>query len=169
MKKAALTLITLALLAPAASRAQSHNYGTIKQQIGIFESVLNTALKQRYDQRFMMLQPPKGTYLEGYGVVFALEVNLSTLRYLTPFTPGPYNDKEIKDARAEKLARSKEVETLVKDLLRGNGAGLSFLKPEENVAVVVHLFNTSEHKDLPTQLIVQGKKAGLDKTTAVLF
>lgn len=170
MKKAALSLIALALLAPAASRAQSHNYGNIKQQIGIFESVLNTAIRQRYDQqRFMLLQPPKGTYLDGYGVVFTLEVNLSTLRYLTPFSPGPHTDKEIKDSRAEKLARTKEVEALVKDLLRGNGAGLSFLKPDENLAVVVHLFNTSEHKDLPTQLIVQGKKAALDKTTAVVF
>jgi hypothetical protein len=117
----------------------------------------------------MLLQPAKGSYLEGFGVVFTLETNLSTLRYLTPFTPGPYTDKEIKDARAEKIARTKEVEAMVKGLLRDHGAGLSFLKPEDNVAVVVHLFNTSDHKGLPTQLIVQGKKAALDKTTAVLF
>jgi hypothetical protein len=169
MKRTFVLLAAAALLAPAAGRAQSHNYGAIKQQIGIFESVLNTAMRQRYDQRFLMLQPPKGSYLEGYGVVFTAEVNLSTLRYLTPFTPGPYTDKELKDARAEKIARTKDIETLVKDLLRGNGAGLSFLKPEENVAVVVHLFNTIEHKDLPTQLIVQGKKQALDRVTAVLF
>ncbi len=170
MKKAALSLIVLALLAPAPSRAQAHDYTAIKQQLELFETVLNTALKQRYDQqRFMLLQPAKGTYLEGFGVVFTLETNLSTLRYLTPFTPGPYTDKEIKDARAEKTARTKEVEAMVKGLLRDHGAGLNFLKPEDNVAVVVHLFNTSEHKGMPSQLIVQGKKVALDKTTAVLF
>lgn len=170
MKKAALTLITLALLAPAPSRAQTPNYTAIKGQMEIFETVLNTALKQRYNQqRFMLLQPAKGTYLEGFGVVFTLETNLSTLRYLTPFTPGPYTDKEIKDARAEKAARTKEVEALVKSLLRDHGAGLNFLKPDDNVAVVVHLFNVSEHKGLPTQLIVQGKKNALDRMTAVLF
>jgi len=169
MKNAALTLIALALLAPAPSRAQTHDYTAIKRQMEIFETVLNTSLKQRYQERFMLLQPAKGSYLEGYGVVFTLETNLSTLRYLTPFTPGPYTDKEIKDARAEKAARTKEVEALVKNLLRDHGAGLNFLNPDDNVAVVVHLYNVNEHRGLPTQLIVQGKKAALDKTTAVLF
>jgi len=169
MKKAALTVMALALLAPAPSRAQTHDYTAIKRQMELFETLLNTSLKQRYDQRFMLLQPAKGSYLEGFGVVFTLETNLSTLRYLTPFTPGPYTDKEIRDARAEKTARTKEVEALVKGLLRDYGAGLNFLKPEDNVAVVVHLFNVSDHRGLPSQLIVQGKKQALDKMTAVLF
>jgi len=169
MKYAALTAMTLALLAPAPSRAQTHDYTAIKREMEIFEGVLNTALKQRYQERFMLLQPAKGSYLESYGVVFTLETNLSTLRYLTPFTPGPYTDKEIKDARTEKTARTKEVETMVKGLLRDHGAGLNSLKPDDNVAVVVHLFNVNEHRGMPTQLIIQGKKQALDKMTAVLF
>ena len=41
--------------------------------------------------------------------------------------------------------------------------GLNFLGPEENVAVVVHLFNSAEQRELPTQLSVQTKKQWLQE------
>jgi hypothetical protein len=170
MKKFMLTVAVLALLAPAVpAQTPSHDYTAIKLQTDIFESVLNTALKQSYTGNVMLLSPPKGTYLDGYGAVFTLEVNLATMRYITPFASAPYSDKEIKDARAQKIARTKEVEEMIKGLIRGNGAGLNFLKPDENLAVVVHLFNTADHRGLPTQLVVQAKKQALDKPTVVLY
>lgn len=170
MKQFMLTVVALTLLAPAVpAQTPSHDYGAIKRQMEIFETVLNTALKQRYTTAFLMLQPAKGTYLEGYGAVFTLELNLATMRYITPFDSAVYSKEEIGNARTLKMTRTKEVEDMAKRLIRDHGAGLNFLKPDENVAVVVHLFNTSEHRDLPTQLVVQGKKQSLDKLTAVLF
>lgn len=164
--KALRFVVVLALWAvPEAFAAQalprSPDYVNVKRQVQLFETLLTTALNQRFERPFAVLQEPRGTYLEGYGAVFTLEVNLSPLRYLSPFSPGPHTEKELQEAHARKLQRMKEVEEIVKDLLRDHGAGLSFLRPEENVAVVVYLFNTGEQRDLPSQMIVQARRQAL--------
>jgi hypothetical protein len=145
-------------------RAQTPDYSTIKKQTQLFETVLDTAIRQHFDpEHFLMLQSPRGAYLEGYGVVFTVEVNLYTMRWRNPFDASPYSEKEVATARTAKLARIKELETLIRDLLRNNGMGLDFVAPDENVAVVVHLFNQAEHRELPSQLAVQTKKQWLQE------
>ena len=147
--------------AQPAAAGQSPDYPAIKRQTQLFETVLNTAIQQRFEQPFLVLQETKGSYLEGYGVVFTLEVSLYPMRIRTPFSATPYSDKELSAARAQKLARIKDLETLIRDLLRDHGMGLSFVPDNENVAVVVHLFNQAEQRDLPSQLAVQAKKQWL--------
>jgi hypothetical protein len=156
--------IVAVLVFAACSFAQTPDYSTIKKETQLFETVLETGIRQHFDtEHFLMMQVPRGAYLEGYGVVFTLEVNLYTMRYRNPFDASPYSEKEVAAARAAKLARMKELETLVRDLLRNNGMGLDFVPPDENVAVVVHLFNQAEHRDLPSQLAVQTKKQWLQE------
>jgi hypothetical protein len=92
-----------------------------------------------------------------------MEVNLYTMRWRNPFDASPYSEKEIAVARSVKLARIKELETMIRDLLRDHGMGLDFVPPDETVAVVVHLFNQAEHRDIPTQLAVQTKKQWLQE------
>jgi hypothetical protein len=152
------------LVLAAGAWSQTPDYSTIKKQTQLFETVLETGLRQHFDtEHFLMMQVPRGAYLEGYGVVFTLEVDLYRMRYRNPFDASPYSEKEVAVARAAKLARMKELEILVRDLLRNNGMGLDFVSPDENVAVVVHLFNQAEHKDLPSQLAVQTKKQWLQE------
>lgn len=145
--------------------SQTPDYSTIKKQTQLFETVLDTAMRQHFDdpEHFLMLQAPRGAYLEGYGVVFTMEVNLYTMRYRSPFDASPYSQKEISTARAVKLARTKDLEALLRDVLRNNGMGLDFVPADESVAVVVHLFNQAEHRDLPSQLAVQTKKQWLQE------
>jgi hypothetical protein len=143
--------------------AQVPDYPAIKRQTQLFETVLDTAVRQRFEYPFLVLQEAKGAYLEGYGVVFTMEVNLSPLQARTPFSALTYSDKELAVSRAQKLVRIKELETLIRDLMRDHGMGLNFLGADENVAVVVHLFNSAEQKDLPSQLGVQTKKQWLQE------
>ena len=151
------------LLFAATAMAQAPDYPAIKRQTQLFETVLDTAVRQRFEQPFLVLQESKGAYLEGYGVVFTMEINLYPLRWRYPFAAAPYSEKELTTARTQKLARMKDLETLIRDLLRDHGMGLNFLPPDENVAVVVHLFNQAEHHDLPSQLAVQVKKQWLQE------
>jgi hypothetical protein len=139
------------------------DFAAIKRETQLFETVLNTAVQQRFEQPFLLLQETKGAYLEGYGVVFTLEVSLYPMRLRTPFAAAPYSDKELVNARTQKLQRTKEMETLIRDLLRDHGMGLRSLPPDESIAVVVHLFNQTEQRDMPTQLAVQVKKQWLQE------
>src|SRR5258708_10467346 len=158
MRYTAVKYAILLLTAAAFAKPIQPDYAAIKRQTQLFETVLNTAVQQRFEQPFLILQETKGAYLEGYGVVFTLEVNLSPMRYRTPFAASPYSEKELAAARAQKLARIKEMETLIRDLLRDHGMGLEFVPPGDHVAVVVHLFNQAEQKDLPSQLTGQVEK-----------
>ena len=139
---------------------QAPDYPMIRRQVELFETLIDKALNQRFERPFGILQETKGTYLEGYGAVFTVEVNLFPMRWMSPFSP-PYTEKEVREARNRKLERMREAEALVKDLLREHGPALDFLRPDERVAVVVHLFNTGEHRDLPSQLIVQARRQAL--------
>ncbi len=161
MKNISRTVFVLAAFASLA--CAQPDYPAIKRQTQLFETVLDTAVRQHFEQPFLMLQETRGAYLEGYGVVFTLEVNLYPLRLRTPFAATPYSDKELAAARTQKLARIKDLEVLIRDLLRDHGMGLNFLPADENVAVVVHLFNQAEHRDMPTQLAVQTRKQWLQE------
>ncbi len=163
MKNATLAIFGIVILAACAA-AQTPDYPAIKRQTQLFETVLDTALRQHFDPaHFLMMQAPKGAYLEGYGVVFTLEVNLYVMRWLNPFNSTPYSEKELATARAAKAEGMKDLETIIRDLLRNNGMGLDFVPPDKKVAVVVHLFNQAEFKDLPSQLSLQTKKQWLQE------
>jgi hypothetical protein len=162
MNPAMKTLLGVLLFA-ASAMAQAPDYQAIKRQTQLFETVLDTAVKQRFEQPFLVMQEAKGSYLEGYGVVFTMEINIYPLRWRWPFSNAEYTEKELTTARTQKVARIKELESLIRDLLRDHGMGLNFLPAGENVAVVVHLFNPVEQKDMPSQLSVQVKKQWLQE------
>lgn len=151
------------LLFVVSATAQAPDYPAVKRQTQLFETVLDTAVKQRFEQPFLVLQETKGAYLEGYGAVFTMEINLYPLRYRNPFAATPYSEKELSTARTQKLARIKDLETLIRELLRDHGMGLNFLPQDESVAIVVHLFNQAEQHDMPSQLSVQVKKQWLQE------
>ncbi len=145
---------------PAAERVPdpaARNYTALKRQLELFETVLNKALEQKFEKPFGILTESKGAYLEGYGAVFSVEVNLYPLRWISPFTPTPYSEKELRETRERKLQRVREIQELLADVLRDYGAGLAALRPDERVAIVVHLFNMEAERDMPTQLVLQAQ------------
>lgn len=169
-----LSIALMLVLAMPAPPAETHDYPGIKMQMQLIESLVTTAIKQHFQNPFGILQQVKGTYLDGFGVVFTAEVNLYQMRTPNPFNRTPYSEKELSEARAQKLAHNKEAATLMQDLLRDHGAGLTFLRADENVAVVLHLYNVPELSDMPSQIVVQTKRqtlidAAAQKLTAAEF
>jgi hypothetical protein len=126
----------------------------LKGQIEVFENLLNHGIQQAFgDQPFSILQDAKGSYLPGYGIAFTMEVNLHPLRLITPFDMRPYSAEELRKARDTKLARIRQLKNQLTQLLLEQGSSLNAMAPEQNIALVVHLFNLpSESADLPTQL-----------------
>lgn len=126
----------------------------LKGQMEAFENLLNHSIQQAFgDQPFSILQDAKGSYLPGYGIAFSMEVNLHPLRLITPFDMRPYTADELQKAREAKLTRIRQLKTQLTQLLLEHGSSLNAMAPEQNIALVVHLFNLpSESADLPTQL-----------------
>lgn len=127
----------------------------LKAQLDTFQNVLNRSIQQNFEQPFSLLQDAKGIYLPGFGVAFHMEINLHPLRLAMPFDLHPYTPEEIRKAKEDKLDRIRQLKTRLSELLLEHGGELSAMAPEQNIAIVVHLFNLpSEGRDLPSQLVM---------------
>ena len=135
----------------------------LKTQLEAFQGVVNRDISQAFAAPFVLLQDTKGTYLPRFGVVFHLEVNLYPLRSLNMFDLRPYTEEELRQARDAKLAKVRELKTRLSALLLEHGTALTEMPADENVAVVVHLFNMPSEKsqELPTQLVMETSRQSL--------
>ena len=138
-----------------ALKRESVDFHALKGQLEAFQSMLNRSIQTAFEQPFSILQDAKGIYLPGFGVAFHMEVNLQPVRLLMPFDMRPYTPDELQKAKAAKLERIRQLKSLLSALLLEHGATLNAMAPEQNVAIVIHLFNLpSESRDLPTQVVI---------------
>ncbi len=134
----------------------------LKAQLGAFQDVVNRDMVQAFAQPFVLLQDTKGTYLPGFGVLFHLELNLHPLRSLNIFDLRPYTEEELERVRQAKLEKVQELKGRLSALLLEHGTELTELPGDQNLAVVVHLFNMpSESAGLPTQLVMETSRQAL--------
>src|SRR3974377_1024281 len=99
MKPNRQALVVLLLMASACSALASdidkQSLTKMRDQIGVFESVLNQNLSPTFPGPFGYLDKARGAYLPGYGLVFTFEVNLNPRPQLGPFGgPPPQSDAQ---------------------------------------------------------------------------
>ncbi|HWP84341.1 MAG TPA: hypothetical protein VNN17_04085 [Terriglobia bacterium] len=142
---------------PAAAALSGVQLASLRTQVRQFQASLNRGLQNTLDHPFAMLQDVKGVYLPRFGAVFHMELNLAPLRVLSAFDVRPYTEEELRQARQTKIDRIRILKERLSELLREHGAELSAVPPDQNVAVVVHLFHMpSEQTDgLPTQIVIE--------------
>jgi hypothetical protein len=127
----------------------------LRTQLEAFQALLNRTIQQNFEQPFVLLQDAKGIYLPGFGVVFHMETNLSPMRVAMPFDVPPITAEELQKVRKLKTERIRRLKTLLSQILLDQGGSLGAMAPEQNIAVVVHLFNMpSEGRDLPSQVVI---------------
>ena len=131
----------------------------LRRQMTTFQGILTRELQQSFEQPFGLLQDVKGMYLSRYGVAFHMEVNLVPLRMLTMFDYRPYSEEELRATRDAKLARIQQLKAKLGDLLMANVQELAAVPQEQQIAVVVHLFNLPSERveGLPSQVVVEVK------------
>ncbi len=138
---------------------------SLKNQIQIFQDILNRSIQQTFERPFSLLQDAKGMVLPGFGVAFHLEVNLHPMRLISPFDLRPYTPEELQKVQESKEERIQQLKNTLSELLLGHGGSLNAMRPDDNLAVVVHLFNlpVEEDEGLPMQVgIVVRRRTLLD-------
>jgi hypothetical protein len=143
----------------------STDYSGIKRDLAVFQGVVDATLKQHLPGPFPLLGSTKGTYLPEYGAVFTVEVNVYQIRQLSPFDVRPLTEKELSDAYTKMLDRIKTVKGLLVRIIGDHGSTLQLLKPEENVAVVAHLFAAASDRkrEFPSQVVFSAKKSVIEQ------
>jgi hypothetical protein len=138
-------------------------FPAIKQELQNFQEIIQKTLLRNLLGPVPVLSTPKGTYLPDYGAVFNVEGNLYEIRAISPFSQQPRTQKELDDAYYAMLKRVEALRTQMLQAIADYGASLEHLKPEETLAVVVHLFSGygDPKRPCPTQLIFRVKKAAV--------
>ena len=163
-----IALLTLsAALTSAGSmwgQSASPNSATLKGEVKVLSAVIDESMAQTFSPPFGVLEKTKGTYLPGFGVVFALEVNLYPVTLQRLLAPRPSTKSQLEDELKVKKERIKTIEQTVPRLLAEHAESLREIKSDDQVAVVVHLFSVqSGGQDLPSQIVVQVRKRDLEQ------
>ena len=167
-KKLAVSGVLVALVLGATLDCQAQERSQVdlralRQQLQSFQTVLNRNIQQNFEHPFALLQDAKGIYLPWFGVAFHMEVNLYPLRMISPFAPEPYSPEELRKAKESKLERISQLKEQLRQLLLEHAVDLGVVPGEQNVAIVVHLFNLPSERsdDLPTQLVIGASRRTL--------
>jgi hypothetical protein len=158
-----------ALLSPAAPAAEiSANASSMRKQIVEVERSIDRRFHDLRDaQPMTLLGVARGVYLEGYGAVFTLEVNLYPSAALSPFRQS-YSDEEKRQLNLRKRQRVEDLEEKAREILVEESAKLTGLPEGEKVALAVSLFHFAweDLTGLPRQLVMAAARGVLAETRA---
>jgi hypothetical protein len=117
----------------------------------------NEALSTMY-----VLWRPRGAYLEGYGAVFTLELNLVPMGDISPFQKA-YSAEQKRQLNIRKRQRLEDLTEQARLMLVDAAKQLNVVPEGEKVALAVTLFhyNWEDVTDLPAQLVVQAPRKAL--------
>ncbi len=108
--------LAAALAAQAAAAppqtAHARPGAALKVQLSEFENSLSSELLGMFPSRaFVILQQPRSTYLEGFGVVIQAEFNLYPMAGISPFNSRESLEAEMKREEVQKPLRLKALRT----------------------------------------------------------
>ena len=161
-----LLLLVASACSALAAPADKQDLGKLREQIGVFESVINQDLTQSFPGPFGYLDRARGAYLPGYGLVFAFEVNLNPLprNNAGPFGPDVKPQTDADRAAAIKKHRESALE-LSRRVLADFSHTLE-IAPDEWVAIVVHGSAVGPQGIQKSTLVVRAQKRDIDQFRA---
>ncbi|MBM3773597.1 MAG: hypothetical protein FJW37_00355 [Acidobacteria bacterium] len=116
----------------------------------------------RAAEPFHLLGHARGVYLEGYGAVFSVQVDLMMTPGLSPVTP-TISREEVARIREKKLARLPLLRDEMRRMLVNAAAVLDPIPPEEQVVLAVSLFfrHFEDSSGMPAQIVMQAGRETL--------
>jgi len=129
------------------------------------------AAEQIVDQRFQpvgdnapmtVMGNARGAYIEGYGVVFNVQVNIAPVGNISPFRRS-YSDEEVRQINIRKRQRIETLEQRTRELLVELSDSILSLPANEKIAIAVSLFHFAweDLTALPRQMVMAAAKSVL--------
>ena len=153
---AVLACIALAAVAPVSAAEISPKAAAIRKQVVEVERSIDRRFRDLRDaQPMALLGAARGVYLDGYGAVFTIEVNLYPSAALSPFRQS-YSEEEKRQLNVRKRQRLESLEQKAREILIEEAGKLVGLPQGEKVALAVSLFHFAweDLTGLPRQLVM---------------
>ncbi len=128
------------------------------------EASINDRIRSNIADPYDLLGPARGTYAEGYGAIFSVEVNLTLLPplALSPFTPA-LKEADIAKLREKKIQKLLSLRGTMRELVATAGKTLSGMPGNERVVMEAFLFSYrwEDSRGLPHRLIFSAPRQAL--------
>jgi|SRR5579863_481768 len=128
------------------------------------EGTINQTFSPRGPDSYDVLGAARGTYLEGYGTLFTIELDLVNAGPLdmSPFRP-VMSPAELAGIRERKLKKVPVLEETMRNILVNASATMEELAPNERIAMEAILFNFrwEDSKGLPRRVFMSAEKQKL--------
>lgn len=149
-----IVLLTALLAAPEATVPRS----MLMEVEGRMNDTFRTASTEPYD----LLGTARGTYMEGYGALFTVELNLVYVSAMSPFRPAMTKEEiaQLHDRKVRKLSVLKD--QLREQMLAASGT-LTKVPPRERIAMEAFLwsYNWETTTGIPRRIILSAERQKL--------
>jgi hypothetical protein len=156
-------LLSLALAALAGAVEVEPSAGKLRDQIVTAERIVDQRFQSVGDNAPMaVVGNSRGAYIEGYGVVFNVQVNIAPVGNISPFRRS-YFDDEIRQINIRKRQRIETLEQRTRELLVELSGSIPGLPANEKIAIAVSLFHFAweDLTELPKQMVMAAAKSVL--------
>lgn len=135
--------------------------GKLRSQIAEAEQVVDQRFQSVEDDAPMtVMGNARGAYIEGYGVVFNVQVNIAPVGNISPFRRS-YSEEEIRQINVRKRQRLETLEQRTRALLVELSGSITGLPENEKIAIAVSLFHFAweDLTALPRQMVMAAAKS----------
>jgi hypothetical protein len=128
------------------------------------EGSINDRIASNINDPYDLMGPARGTYLEGYGAVFTVYIDLVTA---SPLNLSPFkqtiSEKEISDLHDRKARKVLVLKESMRDLMAKACKTLPALPPDEHIVMQAFLFNYNweQSRGLPHRIMLTARKQKL--------
>lgn len=132
--------VLVLLLTPVYAQ-KNLNLATLKRDTEIFEGIVQKVLKQNFKDPFVITAEPKGAYLQGYGVIFSFQLNISRNKIRTPFGEIDMPPKVVDLSKDEQI---RLVKVSMIQCLADYGSSIKQLGGTDRVTISAHIDDRNE-------------------------
>jgi hypothetical protein len=131
------------------------------------EASINDRVQSNVPDPYYFYAPARGTYLEGYGAVFTVDMGLvpvSPMNYVSnPFKPAGAAEKDLVALHDRKLKKVDPLKTMMRDLMVSACQKLPGLPANERIVMEAFLvnFKWEQSRDLPNRIVLKAHKQAL--------
>ena len=131
------------------------------------EGSMNDRFRGVASDPYDLLGTARGTYLDGYGAVFTVELELIYAQPPSPFHPA-YSPAELASLRERKLKKLPVMKETMRALMAGASSTLETLPGNERITMEAILWNYSweETRGLPRRVHMTAEKDKLRRAVA---
>ncbi len=133
-----------------------------RRQILSVEAAINAKFRTNFSDPYELLGDARGTYLDNYGALFTMELQLINVAAPNPFKP-TVSPAEIQTIHDHKLKKLTDLRQAMYSLMAGASTTLDSLPPDQHISMeaILWYYSWENSRDLPKRLFMTVEKEKL--------